>query len=183
VTTVAAELDPIRAFILGRGANGLQHPGGTLYEHVSRVAGLLADWGASDELQAAGLCHACYGTDGYALALLSLAERPALMDLIGTRAESVVYLYASCDRAVVYPALVQGGPVPFRNRFTGTTRTPPEPDIRAFVELTAANELDVIRHSPEMAAEHGPALLWLLAAARERLTPAAWLAWSQQPAR
>lgn len=181
--TVTAELHAIHQFLLERGAVGLDHPGGTLYEHVSRVAALLADWGAGEEIQAAGLCHACYGTDGYAPALLNLAERPVLAELIGTRAESLVYLYASCDRAVVYPALGRPAPVPFLDRFTGTTRTPPERDIRAFLELTAANELDVIRHSSTMAAEHGPALLWLLAAARERLSSAAWQAWSWQPAR
>jgi len=180
--TAPAEPHPVREFLLERGADRLQHPGGTLYAHVRRVAGLLAKWGASQEVQAAGLCHACYGTDGYAPALLSLAERPVLSDLIGPRAESLVYLYASCDRAAVYPALGQGGPVPFLNRFTGVTRTPPERDIRAFLELTAANELDVIRHSPAMAAEHGPPLLWLFAAARQRLSAAAWQAWSLQPA-
>jgi catechol 2,3-dioxygenase-like lactoylglutathione lyase family enzyme len=180
--TVSGEPHPIREFLLRRGASRLQHPGGTLYEHVSRVAELLAEWGAGQELQAAGLCHACYGTDGYAPVLLSLADRPGLSELIGARAESLVYLYASCDRAAVYPALRGVGPVPFRDRFTGTTRTPPERDIRAFLELTAANELDVIRHSPAMAAEHGPALLWLFAAARQRLSAAAWQAWSRQPA-
>jgi hypothetical protein len=180
--TVIAGLLVIREFLLERGAGRLKHPGGTLYEHVNRVADLLADWGANEKVQAAGLCHACYGTDGYAHALLSLAERPVLADLIGTRAEWLVYLYASCDRAAVYPALGKPEPVPFRNRFTGVTRTPPERDIRTFLELTAANELDVVRHSPAMAAEHGPALLWLFAAARERLSAAAWHAWSQQPA-
>lgn len=179
---MTGEPDPIREFLVERGAPRLQHPGGTLYAHVIRVAALLAEWGASQEVQVAGLCHACYGTDGYAPALLSLAERPVLRELIGARAESLVYLYASCDRAAAYPALGESGPVPFRDRFTGTTRTPPERDIRAFVELTAANELDVIRHSPAMAAEHGPALLWLFAAARQRLSAAAWQAWSQQPA-
>ena len=180
--TVPAEPHPVREFLLERGADRLQHPGGTLYAHVRRVAGLLAEWGASQEVQTAGLCHACYGTDGYAPALLTLAERPVLSDLIGPRAESLVYLYASCDRAAVYPALGQGGPVPFLNRLTGTTRTPPERDIRAFLELTAANELDVIGHSPAMAAEHGPPLLWLFAASRQRLSAAAWQAWSLQPA-
>jgi hypothetical protein len=180
---VSAERHPIRAFLLERGADRLQHPGGTLYAHVGRVAGLLAEWGATEEVQAAGLCHACYGTEGYAPALLSLTERPVLSELIGTRAEALVYLYASCNRAAVYLALQQDGPVPFRDRFTGTTRTPPEREIRTFLELTAANELDVIRHSPAVAAEHGPPLLWLFAAARHRLSAAAWQAWSLQPAR
>jgi hypothetical protein len=130
----------------------------------------------------AGLCHACYGTVGYPHALLGLDERPVLSALAGARAEALVYLYGSCDRAAVHPALKESGPVPFRDRFTGGTRTPPERDICAFTELTAANELDVIRHSPAMAAEHGPQLLWLFAATRQRLSPAAWQAWSLQPA-
>jgi hypothetical protein len=182
MSVTAGQSDSIRELLRRRGARRLQHPGGTLYEHVGRVADLLAEWGASEEVQAAGLCHACYGTDGYAPALLSLAERPVLSQLIGPRAEALVYLYGSCDRVTVYPALGQPGPVPFRDRFTGTTSTPPEPDIRAFLELTAANELDVIRHSPAMAAEYGPALLSLFAAARLRLSAAAWQAWSRRPA-
>ena len=177
-----AEPQTVREFLLERGADRLQHPGGTLYAHLGRVAALLAEWGAANEVQAAGLCHACYGTDGYAPALLSLAERPVLSELIGVRAESLVYRYASCDRGAVYPSLHQDRPIAFRDRFTGTTRTPPERDIRAFLELTAANELDVIRHSPAMASEHGPALLWMFAAARPRLSAGAWQAWSLQPA-
>jgi hypothetical protein len=183
VNAAADDIHPIREFLLERGAGRLTHPGGTLYEHVTRVAELLAEWGADKEVQVAGLCHACYGTDGYPCALAGLAERPVLRELIGARAESLVYLYASCDRAAVYPALARPGPVPFRDRFTGATRTPPERDVRMFLELTAANELDVIRRNAVMAAEHGPALLWLFAAARPRLSAAAWHAWSAQPGR
>jgi hypothetical protein len=177
------DIRPVREFLRERGAARLAHPGGTLLDHVTRVAALLAEWGAGEELRAAGLCHACYGTDGYAPALLGLDERPVLREMIGERAESLVYLYASCDRAAVYPGLASEGPVPFVNRFTGATRTPPEREIRAFVELTAANELDVVRHHPGVAAECGPALLWLFASARARLSAAAWLAWSRQPGR
>ena len=106
---VRSESDKIKEFLLGRGACELPHPGGTLYEHLVRVAALLADWGADQDLQVAGLCHACYGTDGYPDALLGLDERPVLTALAGVRAESLVYLYGSCDRAAVYPALGRPG--------------------------------------------------------------------------
>jgi catechol 2,3-dioxygenase-like lactoylglutathione lyase family enzyme len=175
------ESDRIKKFLLDRGAGQLPHPGGTLYEHLVRVAALLAGWGADQDLQVAGLCHACYGTDGYPDVLLGLAERPLLTALAGVRAESLVYLYGSCDRAAVYPALGKDGPVPFCDRFTGRTRTPAERDIRAFTELTAANELDVMWHNPALAAQHGAALRHLFAAARPRLTGAAWQTWSHQP--
>ncbi len=171
----------IEEFLIERGAGRLSHPGGTLYEHLLRVAALLADWGASQDLQAAGLCHACYGTDGYPHALLGLDERPVLRALAGDRAESLVYLYGSCDRATVHPALEEPGPVPFLDRFTGRTHTPPERDIRAFTELTAANELDVIRHNAPLAARHGAALRQFFLAVQPRLTQPAWQAWNQRP--
>jgi catechol 2,3-dioxygenase-like lactoylglutathione lyase family enzyme len=178
---VRLESPEIQKFLRDRGAGQLPHPGGTLYEHLVRVAALLAEWGAGEDLQVAGLCHACYGTAGYPHALLGLDERAVLTALAGARAESLVYLYGSCDRAAVHPALKEPGPVPFRDRFTGRTRTPPERDIRAFTELTAANELDVIRHNPAMATRHGAELWQFFASARQRLSDAAWQAWSQQP--
>ena len=174
-------LRQIQAFLLDRGADQMAHPGETLHEHLIRVAELLAVWGADEHLQAAGLCHACYGTDGYPEALLALFQRPVLADLIGTRAESLVYLYGSCDRDAVYPALGKAGPVSFRDRFTGRTHTPPEADVKAFTELTAANEFDIIRHNPAAAAQYGAALQQLFTCARPRLTDTAWQAWSQSP--
>lgn len=173
--------EKIQEFLRSRGADRMPHPGGTLYEHLVRVAGLLADWGASEDVQAAGLCHACYGTVGYPHTLLGLDERPVLSALVGAPAESLVYLYGSCDRAAVYPALSEPGPVPFRDRFTDRTRTPPERDIRAFTELTAANELDVVRHNRALADRQGAALRQFFADSRARLSDAAWQAWSQQP--
>jgi catechol 2,3-dioxygenase-like lactoylglutathione lyase family enzyme len=168
-------------FLLDRGAGRLAHPGGTLHEHLMRVGALLAEWGADEDLQAAGLCHACYGTDGFGQALMALSERPVLADLIGARAEWLVYMYGSCDRDAVYPALGGTGPVPFRDRFTGRTYPLPEQDARAFTELTAANELDVIRHNTDLAARYGAALRRLFAAARARLTAAAGQAWGHEP--
>jgi len=92
---------PAAAFLREHGADRMPHPGGTLYQHLVRVAGLLADWGADQDLQAAGLCHACYGTDGFPPSLLRPDEREILAGLIGERAEALVYLYGSCDRAAV----------------------------------------------------------------------------------
>ncbi len=178
---VRPETPEIQEFLLARGAGRLAHPGGNLYGHLNRVAALLADWGADEDLQVTGLCHACYGTDGYDQALLTLDERPVLRALVGAWVESLVYLYGSCDRTAVYPLLAGPGPVRFRDRFTGDIHTPPEPDVRAFTELTAANELDVMRHSDAMAARYGAPLRRLVAAAAPRLTDAARQAWSRLP--
>ncbi|WP_371649564.1 MULTISPECIES: DUF6817 domain-containing protein [unclassified Streptomyces] len=146
------------AFLRDRGAARMPHPGGTLLEHLGRVRGLLAEWGAEPWIQAAGLCHATYGTDGFDETLLPVTERAVLAELIGDRAEALVHLYASCDRGAVYPRLGGVQPVIFRDRFTGAEHAPDETDLRAFLEITAANELDVMAHNAELAARHGAPL-------------------------
>jgi len=166
----------VAEFLLSLGTGKLAHPGGTLHEHLLRVADLLMRWGAMPELVVAGLCHACYGTAGFDHPLLAPGDRGKLAAVIGDRAEALVYLYGSCDRDAVYPLLAGVGPVPFRDRFTGQTHTRSEADVQAFAELTAANELDIAAHNPAMAAVHGPALMRLLAGARARLSGPAWQA-------
>jgi catechol 2,3-dioxygenase-like lactoylglutathione lyase family enzyme/ubiquinone/menaquinone biosynthesis C-methylase UbiE len=86
----------------------------------------------------------------------------------------LVYLYGSCERRSAYPVLADPAPLRLRDRFTNRTIIAQEQDLRALVEITAANELDVVRHNPAMAAEHGAGLLELFTRVRERLSPAAW---------
>jgi hypothetical protein len=125
------------AFLRARGTAEMPHPGGTLLEHLGRVRRLLADWGGDPAIQAAGLCHAAYGTDGFDPYLLPVAERATLAELIGDRAEALVYLYASCDRGAVLPRIGGDRPVVFRDRFTGREHIPADDDLRAFLEITA----------------------------------------------
>ncbi|MEV4615294.1 VOC family protein [Kitasatospora sp. NPDC049258] len=176
----AGDRPAVEEFLRSRGAGEIPHPGGTLLDHLIRVARRLADWGADPDLRAAGLCHAVYGTDGFDRALADLTERALLAELIGERAEALVHLYACCDRGVVHPRLAGGRPVVFRDRFTGREHTPPEPDLRAFLEITAANELDVLAHDPELADHYGPALQQLFDRSGDLLSVAAREACEQQ---
>ena len=164
----------IEEFLRAAGTDRMPHPGGTLLEHLLRVAGTLAEWGADPAVQAAGLCHAAYGTDGFDQALLQVSERDLLTALIGEQAEALVHLYGSCDRAAVYPQLGRNRPAVFRDRFTGREHTVTDAELRAFVEITAANELDVLAHNDDMAARHGRALYRLFDRSRDLLSPAAW---------
>lgn len=159
----------------------MPHPGGTLLEHLMRVSRRLAEWGAPRHVEVAGLCHAFYGTDGFAPTLLDVtvpADRAILADLIGGETEALVYLYASCDRAVTYPRLRTAEQPVFRDRFTKTDHTPSAPDLGAFLDITAANELDVFAHNPGLATRYGPGLYRLLEAepVRALLSAAAWQA-------
>jgi catechol 2,3-dioxygenase-like lactoylglutathione lyase family enzyme len=174
VQALSAQQPRVEDFLAVRGADRMSHPGGTLLDHLRRVAALLAPWGAEPELQLAGLCHAAYGTDGFDGSLLAITERGALAELIGDRAEALVYLYASCDRALVHPRLGAGFPVVFRDRFTGRDHTPVKADVQAMMEITAANELDVLTHNAELAERHGPSLYRLFSRSRQLLSSGAW---------
>ncbi|GAA2066835.1 hypothetical protein GCM10009801_13670 [Streptomyces albiaxialis] len=161
------------AFLRRSGAESIAHPGGTLLAHLQRVREQLSVWGARPALQLAGLCHAFYGTDGFSTALLALDRRTDLAAVIGTEAEAIVYLYASCDRKATYPVLTQRGSA-FHDRFTGLRQMPQPRHRRDFAELTVANELDLARADPVFRERHGPELLALFTRFRPLLTPAAW---------
>jgi hypothetical protein len=156
------------------GAAGVEHPGGTLLAHLLRVERILEVWGAGDSLRLAGLCHAFYGTDGFATALLDLPQRGDLVALIGPRAERMVYRYAACDREKVYPQLGRGDTIAFRDRFRDVEDEVPAAELAWFVELTAANELDLARHSTAFARRHGKTLLEFFSRTRGLLTAGAW---------
>ncbi|GGJ57072.1 DUF6817 domain-containing protein [Streptomyces brasiliensis] len=169
--------DPVaqaEAFLRQFGADAVPHPGGTLLAHLLRVRARLAGWGARPALQLAGLCHAAYGTDGFPTGLLTPARRGELAAVIGTEAETIVYVYASCDRKATYPTLTDAGS-PFHDRFTGErTRFPAPRLLPDFAELTAANELDLADESAAFRERYGPDLLALFTRFRSLLTEPAW---------
>ncbi|MGW3810698.1 DUF6817 domain-containing protein [Micromonospora sp. NPDC005113] len=78
----------MRAWLRDRGAENIEHPGGTLYAHLCRVQQRLAELGQEPDVQSAGLAHAVYGTDGFDVALLDWTDRGQLRDLIGADAEA-----------------------------------------------------------------------------------------------
>ncbi|MET9611011.1 DUF6817 domain-containing protein [Streptomyces sp. NPDC006512] len=155
------------------GAASTEHPGGTLGAHLHRVQQRLDRWEARPALQLAGLCHAFYGTDGFATAPMPLGHRATLVEVIGVEAEAIVYLYASCDREASYPTLAEPGAA-FRDRFTGSTFTPTLQQRSDFAELTAANELDVAHVDAGFRASYGASLLALFTRLRPLLSPSAW---------
>jgi hypothetical protein len=130
-------------FLHRQGADAVPHLRGTLTEHLEGTEGLLRAWGSSDALALAGLCHATYGTDGFAPSLLSLGKRAVLRDLVPAEVEDIVYFYASCDRKAVYPQLGNSNPVAFRDRFTDRVFEPTAAQLGQFVDLTLANEIEI----------------------------------------
>lgn len=138
----------VLAFLHERGAAGVEHLWSDLLSHLLGVEALLRAWGAGEDLALAGLCHAAYGTDGFAPSLLGTDQRDRLAAVAGPAVEAQVYLYASCDRGAVYPRLAGPGPVAFRDRFAGADVAVHEAQVAALVDLTLANEVELAVTSP-----------------------------------
>jgi len=136
--------DAAVSLLTARGAPSVDHSGDGLLAHLVATCDLLRNWENPEDICLAGLCHAAYGTDGFECALLDLNERDLLQEIIGPDAEGFVYLYASCDRKTFYPTIARG-PAKFRDRFTDTVYEPPEEMIRACLELTLANDVEIAR--------------------------------------
>jgi hypothetical protein len=132
------------ALLRARGADDIPHPGGVLLAHLLRTRTLAIELGASPTLALAALCHAAYGTDGFAVALFDLAERCTLRAVIGEPAERLVYVYGACARRETY-ALLAELPLVIADRFTGQRQALDADDATDFALLTIANELDVSR--------------------------------------
>ena len=143
----------VETWLRERGAASIEHAGGSLYEHLGRVRDRLAAHGHGGDEQLAALTHAAYGTDGFPVTLLDVTDRVELRALIGPRAEAMVYRYGGCDRGRTWRALPATATV--WSRFTGHAETPTPEELRAFVDLSIVNELDVCEHSAEIAARAG----------------------------
>ncbi len=59
--------DALAALLRDRGAENVEHPGGSLDAHLGRVQARLADLGMPEPVQPAGRAHAVHGTDCFDL--------------------------------------------------------------------------------------------------------------------
>ncbi|GAB3934813.1 DUF6817 domain-containing protein [Micromonospora vulcania] len=143
----------VRRWLRQRGAETIQHPGGTLYAHLCRVHDRLGELGCGGDAQLAGLTHAVYGTDGFEVTLLDRTDRASLRDLVGDDAEALVYLYGACDRRRTWRQLATTRQVV--DRFTDQTWNLSAGQVRPFVDLSIVNELDVIEQDPSVVDRHG----------------------------
>jgi pimeloyl-ACP methyl ester carboxylesterase len=147
------------------------HPTGTLAPHLARTAARLTAWGAPDWLIDAGQLHAAYGTEGFASDRMAVTPG-AVRRSVGARAERLIDLYSRCDRRPTYATFLTSAPA-----VVDRTTFEPEPldttELRALAELTVANELDVLERDPDIAAEHGAALIALFSSWRPLLSDGA----------
>ncbi len=139
-------------------AGSFQHLDGSLMEHLKGTKRILEQWGASVDLQDAGLYHAAYGTAGFSQNLVSVDQRESIASVIGKDAEVIVYQYCACDRESFFSRIGYGSNPIFPNRFTAESYTLSDSMLRDFCELTAANEIEIAIDNPVFLEQYGAEL-------------------------
>ena len=174
--------DRYRGYLAGHGAHATPHCSSTLLEHLEGTCDLLEAWGSDDHVAVAGLLHTAYGTEGFPYAFHGTGDRASFIEIADREVESLVYFYGSCDRGFLYPQLKRlacgsrrtlaerawslvarsvgisrARDLEFRDRFDQRILRPDRALFRDFLELTLANELELIRRAhplPEAARRH-----------------------------
>jgi len=74
------------------------HSNRTLSDHLIGTYDLLEKWNNTKEICLAGLFHSIYGTMVYKISSANLSKRKYIENIIGKRAEELVYLFCVTDR-------------------------------------------------------------------------------------
>jgi len=82
-----------------------------------------------------------------------VADRAPLRELVGDRAEALIYLYGACDRSRTWQALPASRQV--WDRFTGEWRSLAPEQVRPFTDLSIVNELDVAEQDATFVPRYG----------------------------
>lgn len=85
-------------YLVAFGAADIAHTEKTYLAHAIGVYRSMKLWRADDELCRAALFHSIYGTEGFQDLTLPVSRRGELRDLIGERAELLVYANCAMDR-------------------------------------------------------------------------------------
>lgn len=100
------------------GAADVGHSDNTYLAHGAGVYRDLKSWGCSQELCDAGMFHSIYGTELFQDFTLPLERRGEVKDLIGERAERLVYLNCCLLRASLDESVERGqAPYTLKDRF------------------------------------------------------------------
>jgi (p)ppGpp synthase/HD superfamily hydrolase len=82
-------------FLVDNGANENNHSQRSLLEHLTGTASILMDWGCSNDVVYAGLCHSIYGTDSYHTVTIDPSKRDEVRALIGEKAEALAWEFGN----------------------------------------------------------------------------------------
>ncbi|MFL5449772.1 MAG: DUF6817 domain-containing protein [Gemmatimonadales bacterium] len=123
------------------GAVSVEHPSGTLLEHLRGTYEQLDRWGCSKDLCRAGLYHSVYGTEKFQKRTVPLEARNEVRSAIGERAEEIAYLYCALSRQSLYRNLDVGAPYVVKTQ-DGGERPLSLAELADLMTLDLANRLE-----------------------------------------
>jgi SM-20-related protein len=107
----SGNFEKLSGFLTQRGAAAIAHKEGSLHDHLVRTFAILEARGFADRVCFGGGLHAIYGTNAFAHALMSPADRAAIASRFGAEAERLAYLFSVLDR----PGALESAPEPKRD--------------------------------------------------------------------
>lgn len=156
-------------FLRDRGAGQVAHSGVTLLEHLVATSRLMRSWGAPPFACDAALFHSVYGTRGGSKLMRSVS-RSDIRELIGTRAERLVFVYSRADveRLLEYPSpAMPTEPQAATENRRGEPMELDEHDTRWLIHMIVANEIEQSERGEELrVATDLRTRSWLLPGAR-----------------
>jgi len=155
------------AYVESKVPDVLDHTGSATFdEHLVGVQSVLRFWKAPDHVSKAGLFHSIYGSEGFQGFSLPLSERFKLQNLIGEKAEFLVWIFCFVDRYTIDKHVMewkQGNDLKSSyivrsraetGRFEMTLSTE---EFLDFIELTLADWLEQVEGASE---KDNPYFLW-----------------------
>jgi len=123
-----------------RRADLVDHARGSLEEHLVGVRALLRRWQQPEHVQLAGLLHSAYATDGFRFRLFGRTERPRVRELVGVRAERLVFAFCACTRdELLAKTGATSDPVSPAARWEGVTVRLDRAELAELMVIHAAN--------------------------------------------
>ena len=135
------------------GAVDVEHPSGTLAEHLRGTYDVLASWACPEHVRLAGLYHSVYGTEVFRTQTIALDARDRVRETIGDSAEQLAFLYCALRRSSLYENLDRGAPYSIEDRDGGRIALDGIEQFAELLTLDVANRLEQIDRTPSSATQ------------------------------
>lgn len=135
-------------FLRRHGADAIGHSERSLLAHLLGIRALLMSWGAGAHLLDAGLFHSVYGTESFRRPAIPDSDRSRVRDLIGDKAERLVWLYCRVQRGHFEREAGRGTPDHIVDHACGKPIAIAPSEVAAIANLLAADALEQLPRHP-----------------------------------
>ncbi|WP_413291357.1 DUF6817 domain-containing protein [Bdellovibrio sp. HCB337] len=124
------------------GISTVSHSQESLLSHLKGTSRILHNWGCSEAICLAGLCHSIYGTESFLKVSATLDNREYVRNLIGTEGEKLAYLFGAHKKESLWKNLGLSDSFCVHDRFTDQQVIISKPELSGMITITLANWLE-----------------------------------------